>query len=148
MVGIVVVAHGQLAKELVLITEFIIGKVVGIEAVTTDPKMSADEIKEEISRAIKKVDQGEGTLILTDMFGGTPSNISLSFLEEKKVEILSGVNLPMLLKLSTYQGSKSLSEMAEFIKSYGQKSISLASEILKGKKKKTAKRKNRKDGKD
>ncbi len=148
MVGIVVVAHGRLAKELVLITEFIIGKVVGIEAVTTDPKMSADEIKEEISRAIKKVDQGEGTLILTDMFGGTPSNISLSFLEEKKVEILSGVNLPMLLKLSTYQSSKSLSEMAEFIKSYGQKSISLASEILKGKKKGKANRKNRKDGKD
>jgi PTS system mannose-specific IIA component len=140
MVGIIIVTHGQLARELTLITEFITGKVVGIEAVTTDPKMSVDEIKEDISRAVKKVDQGNGVLILTDMFGGTPSNISLSFLEEKKVEILSGVNLPMLLKLSTYQGSKSLSELADFIKSYGQKNISLASEILKGKKEKKAKR--------
>ncbi len=145
MVGIIIVTHGQLARELILITEFIVGKVVGIEAVTTDPKMSADEIKEEISRAIKKVDKGKGVLILTDMFGGTPSNISLPFLEEKKVEILTGVNLPILLKLSTYQGSKSLSELAEFIKSYGQKNISLASEILKGKKKKKA---NRQVGKD
>lgn len=140
MVGIIIVTHGQLARELILITEFITGKVVGIEAVTTDPKMSVDEIKEGISRAVKKVDRGKGVLILTDMFGGTPSNISLSFLEEKKVEILSGVNLPMLLKLSTYQGSKSLSELADFIKSYGQKNISLASEILKGKKEKKAKR--------
>ena len=134
MVGVIVVTHGQLARELILIAEFIIGKVVGIEAVTTDPKMSVDEIKEGISQAIKKVDKGNGVLILTDMFGGTPSNISLSFLEDKKVEILSGVNLPMLLKVATNQEKQSLSEMAEVIKSYGQKNISLASEILQGKK--------------
>ncbi|UCD83456.1 MAG: PTS sugar transporter subunit IIA [Deltaproteobacteria bacterium] len=134
MVGVIVVTHGQLARELILIAEFIIGKVVGIEAVTTDPKMSVDEIKEVISQAIKKVDKGNGVLILTDMFGGTPSNISLSFLEDKKVEILSGVNLPMLLKVAINQEEKNLSEMAELIKSYGQKNISLASEILQGKK--------------
>ena len=134
MVGVIVVTHGQLARELILIAEFIIGKVVGIEAVTTDPKMSVDEIKEGISQAIKKVDKGNGVLILTDMFGGTPSNISLSFLEDKKVEILSGVNLPMLLKVATDQEKQNLSEMAEVIKSYGQKNISLASKILQGKK--------------
>ena len=130
MVGIIIVTHGQLARELILITEFITGKVVGIEAVTTDPKMSVAEIKEDISRAVKKVDRGKGVLILTDMFGGTPSTISFSFLQDNRIEVVTGVNLPMLLKLSTHDSDMPLGELAEFIKSYGQKNINVASEIL------------------
>ena len=76
------------------------------------------------------MDTGEGALILTDMFGGTPSNISLSFLDEKRVEVISGVNLPMLIKLASFREGKSLEELASFIKAYGQKNISIASEIL------------------
>jgi PTS system mannose-specific IIA component len=90
-----------------------------------------EEIKEKISEAVRRVDRGKGILILTDMFGGTPSNICLSFLKEWKIEVITGVNLPMLLKLSTYEGEGELAELAEFIKTYGQKNINLASEILK-----------------
>jgi len=76
------------------------------------------------------LDNGEGVLIITDMFGGTPSNLSLSFLEEGKVEVLTGVNLPMLIKLSTYREDKTLNELAMQLKSFGQKNINLASEIM------------------
>jgi PTS system mannose-specific IIA component len=76
------------------------------------------------------VDKGSGVLILTDMFGGTPSTISFSFLQENRIEVVTGVNLPMLLKLSTYDHDMALGELAEFIKSYGQRNINIASEIL------------------
>ena len=77
------------------------------------------------------MDVGKGILILTDMYGGTPSNISLSFLEEKKIEVITGVNLPMLLKLATYQNDMDLEALAAFITDYGQRNINLASEVLK-----------------
>ena len=84
----------------------------------------------EISTAMKKLDQGQGVLILTDLFGGTPSNISLSFMKEGKVEVITGVNLPMLLKLPDIREGMSLKEFAQNIKDYGIKNISLASEVL------------------
>ena len=84
--------------------------------------------------ALKRVDSREGTLILTDMFGGTPSNISLSFLEEGKVEVVTGVNLPMLIKLVTYRQNKTLSDLANFISQYGRKNINLATDVLNPKK--------------
>ncbi len=111
--------------------ELIVGKLEQFQAVSIDPTEGVEEITEKISEAIRRVDRGKGILILTDMFGGTPSNISLSFLEEWKIEVITGVNLPMLLKLSTYEGEKDLVGLAEFIKTYGQKNINLASEILK-----------------
>ena len=131
MVGIIIVTHLRLGEELLAVAELILGKLKHFEAVSINATEGVEEIKEEISEAIRKVDRGKGVLILTDMFGGTPSNISLSFLEEWKIEVITGVNLPMLLKLSTYEGEENLAELAEFIKTYGQKNINLASEILK-----------------
>jgi PTS system mannose-specific IIA component len=131
MVGIVIVTHLRLGEELLAVAELIVGKLKQFDAVSIDPSEGVEEIREKISASIRKVDRGEGILILTDMFGGTPSNISLSFLEESKIEVITGVNLPMLLKLSTYEGEGDLVELAQFIKTYGQKNINLASEILK-----------------
>jgi PTS system mannose-specific IIA component len=131
MVGIVIITHLRLGEELLAVVQLIVGKLKQFEAVSINPTEEVEEIREKISAAIRKVDRGKGVLILTDMFGGTPSNISLSFLEEWKIEVITGVNLPMLLKLSTYEGEKDLAELAEFIKTYGQKNINLASEILK-----------------
>ncbi len=131
MVGIVIVTHLKLGEELLAVTELIVGKLKQYQAVSINATEGVEEIREKISEAIRRVDRGKGILILTDMFGGTPSNISLSFLEDEKIEVITGVNLPMLLKLSTYEGERDLAGLAKFIKSYGQKNINLASEILK-----------------
>jgi PTS system mannose-specific IIA component len=130
MIGIVIVTHSALADEFLLATQQIVGAVEGIEPISIDPSDPIEEVEKRIKKGIKKVDMGRGVLILTDMFGGTPSNISLSFQEKGKVEIVTGVNLPMLIKLSTLREEKTLDELASFIKSYGQKNIHLASEIL------------------
>jgi PTS system mannose-specific IIA component len=130
MIGIVIVTHSALADEFLMATQQIVGTVEGIEPISIDPADPIEEVEKRIKKGIKKVDAGKGVLILTDMFGGTPSNISLSFQEKGKVEIVTGVNLPMLIKLSTLREEQTLDELASFIKSYGQKNIHLASEIL------------------
>jgi PTS system mannose-specific IIA component len=130
MIGIVIVTHSALADEFLMATQQIVGVVEGIEPISIDPSDPIEEVEKRIKKGIKKVDMGRGVLILTDMFGGTPSNISLSFQEKGKVEIVTGVNLPMLIKLSTVREEKTLDELASFIKAYGQKNIHLASEIL------------------
>lgn len=130
MIGVVVVTHCRLAEELISAAELIVGRLKGFRGVSIDPKSDPDEIREKIAAAIRKADTGSGVLILTDMFGGTPSTISFSFLQDKRIEVVTGVNLPMLLKLSTYDRDMNLRELAEFIKSYGQKNINIASEIL------------------
>jgi len=131
MIGVVVVTHCRLAEELISAAQMIVGQLKGFEGVSIDPRNNPDEIRERIAAAIRKVDRGSGVLILTDMFGGTPSTISFSFLQDNRIEVVTGVNLPMLLKLSTYDSDMTLGELAEFIKSYGQKNINIASEILK-----------------
>ena len=129
MVGILIVTHGKLAQELVETTRIIVGKnVENIVPITVDWNDDMSDIQKTISSAISKVDQGNGVLILTDMFGGTPSNISLSFLSEK-VEIITGVNFPMLIKIVNVD-RYSLKELAQMIHEQGKKSIYLASEIL------------------
>ena len=130
MVGVLIVTHSALADEFLMATQQIVGDVEGIEPISIDPSDPIEEVEKRIKKGIKKVDAGKGVLILTDMFGGTPSNISLSFQEKGKVEIVTGVNLPMLIKLSTLREEKTLDELASFIKAYGQKNIHLASEIL------------------
>jgi PTS system mannose-specific IIA component len=130
MIGIVIVTHSALADEFLMATQQIVGTVEGIEPISIDPSDPIEEVEKRIKKGIKKVNAGKGVLILTDMFGGTPSNISLSFQEKGKVEIVTGVNLPMLIKLSTLREEQTLDELASFIKSYGQKNIHLASEIL------------------
>jgi PTS system mannose-specific IIA component len=130
MIGIVIVTHSALADEFVMATQQIVGNVDRIEPISIDPSDPVEEVQKRIKHAMRKVDVGEGVLILTDMFGGTPSNISLSFLEKGKVEVVTGVNLPMLIKLSTLREDKTLEDLASYIKAYGQKNIHLASEIL------------------
>jgi PTS system mannose-specific IIA component len=134
MIGIVVVAHFNLAREMVAATELIVGKQERFAYVDIFPDEEVDKIKKKLTEALKSVDSGEGAIILTDMFGGTPSNISLSFLQEGKVEVVTGTNLPMLIKLVTYRQGKSLSELASFIASYGKKNIYLATDVLAAKK--------------
>jgi len=132
MAGVVVVTHCHLAEELIAAAELVVGEdLKQFQPVSINPKEGSEEIREKIISAIRKVDEGKGVLILTDMYGGTPSNISLSFLEEKKIEVITGVNLPMLLKLATYQDDMDLEALAVFITDYGQKNINLASEVLK-----------------
>jgi PTS system mannose-specific IIA component len=130
MIGVVIVTHSALADEFLMATQQIVGAVEGIEPISIDPSDPIEEVEARIKKGIKKVDMGRGVLILTDMFGGTPSNISLSFQQKGKVEIVTGINLPMLIKLSTLREEKTLDELASFIKAYGQKNIHLASEIL------------------
>jgi mannose PTS system EIIA component len=132
MVGVVVVTHCHLAEELIAAAELVVGEQLKqFKPVSIDPKEGSEEIREKIIAAIRKVDGGQGVLILTDMYGGTPSNISLSFLEERKIEVITGVNLPMLLKLATYSNEMDLDKLAVFITDYGQRNINLASEVLK-----------------
>jgi PTS system mannose-specific IIA component len=130
MIGVLITTHGNLGSELIKAAELIRGSLKGIIPISVDQTKGVEDLKKEISTAIKKLDQGQGVLILTDLFGGTPSNISLSFMKEGKVEVITGVNLPMLLKLPDIREGTPLKEFAQVIKDYGIKNISLASEIL------------------
>ena len=131
MIGIIVASHGELAFELVRTAERVVGPIAGCLAVRVDGVSTAEEMQERFQAAVDQVEDGEGCLILTDMFGGTPANLGLSLLSEGKVEVLTGVNLPMLLKLATSRAVGShLGDMARLIKYYGQKNISVASEFL------------------
>ncbi len=129
-VGIVIVTHYRLGEEFLQALDLIVPEHPPFQAVSVDPKQPVDEMRAAISRAIRGADAGEGVLVLTDMFGGTPSNISLSFLDEHRVEVVTGINLPMLIKLATFGEEKPLEELAPFIAGYGQRNISVASEIL------------------
>jgi len=133
MVGIVVVGHCNLAEEFHKTVKTIVGEVDYFISVRIEPNEIPDKSMQKVHGAIKKVDNGDGVLVLTDMFGGTPSNLSLSFLEEGRVEVLTGVNVPMLIRLITLRESKkkSLMVLARDLKSYGRKNICIASEILK-----------------
>jgi PTS system mannose-specific IIA component len=130
MIGVLITTHGNLGNELIKAAELIKGTLEGVSSVSVDQKKAMEEIKKEISLSIKKLDRGQGVLILTDLFGGTPSNISLSFLKEGKVEVVTGVNLPMMLKLYDKRQEMNLKDFAFYIKDYGRKNIYLASEVL------------------
>ncbi len=131
MIGIVVVSHGQLATELLRAAEIIVGKIENTVAVDIDPKSPMEEIHKAVEGAIRTVDTGKGVLLLTDMFGGTPSNISLSFLGTHQVEVLTGVNLPMMVKLPMARATMSLEELARHLQEYGQKNITIPGDMLK-----------------
>jgi mannose PTS system EIIA component len=131
MIGIVIVTHCNLAQELVRSAEFIVGSLRQTLAVSLNEQDQEKALRGKIAEAIEKVDTGEGVIVLTDMFGGTPSNISLSFLTDGKVEVVTGANLPMLIGLASKREGKSLNLVAQEIKEYGLRSIALAGEILK-----------------
>lgn len=134
MIGIIVISHGNFADELISAVNFVLSskqpaiKMVGMNLDTT---IDFDAFKKELKRTIKKVDKGSGVLLVTDMFGGTPSNISLTFLEEDKVEVISGVNLPMLIKLATISEDTSLSDSVDIAEKAGRDNIIVASKLIK-----------------
>jgi PTS system mannose-specific IIA component len=119
-----------LGEEFIRSAEMICGKMPRVLTVSIDTRKEVEELRRGIAEAIKKVDDGDGVLILTDMFGGTPSNMSLAFLQEDRVEVLTGLNLPMMIKLSNCREGRPLKELARMVKEAGQKNINLASEIL------------------
>ncbi len=138
MIGIVVVTHSNLGEALIEAAEFIIGdRPDGITSVSIDIAQDVDKLRGKVAAAIKEVDQKDGVLILTDMFGGTPSNLSYSFLEEGHIEVLSGVNLPVLIEATQSRQRLGLSDLATRIEAQGKKSITLASGVLKGNKRST-----------
>jgi len=136
MIGIVIVTHGQLGDVLVETAEIIFSeKPESVTPVSINLTENVETLRKKIKTAIKSVDSNKGILILTDMFGGTPSNLSYTFLEEGRIEVISGVNLPVLLKaINIRKKDMDLHQMAKTIETYGKKSISLASSILKGEK--------------
>ena len=136
MIGIVIVTHSGLGEALIEAAECVLdGPLEATIAVSVDLQHSAEKMRKKIVSGIKTVDQGDGVIILTDMFGGTPSNLSLSFLEEGRIDVLTGVNLPVLIRAEKMRKDNTLSQLAEGIQAYGKKSISLASGVLKGNKK-------------
>ena len=129
-VGVLIVTHYRLGEEFLQALRLILPEAPTFEAVSVDPTMPVEDVREGIASGLKSADNGDGVLILTDMFGGTPSNMSLSFHDEHQVEVVTGMNLPMLIKLATMRDEKPLDELAKFIKAYGQRNISVASELV------------------
>ncbi len=129
-VGVVIVTHYGLGHEFLHALRLILPDAPSFHAVAIDPSQSVEEMRSLIDETLTAADDGQGVLILTDMFGGTPSNISLSFLEDRRVEVVTGLNLPMPIKLANLRGEKSLEDLAAFVKDYGRRNISVASQIL------------------
>ena len=133
MIGVIVVTHGQLATELVNATETIVGDLPRFAAVSIGWHEDTADARAEIAEAIARVDQGQGVLILTDMFGGTPSNLAMSFLAPDSVEVITGVSLPMLIKLAGLTDSSAgLLDAARELREQGRNAIWVASDLLRG----------------
>jgi PTS system mannose-specific IIA component len=130
MIGVVVVTHGQLATELVNAAETIVGDLPQFAAVSIGWHDDVDDAREEIRQAIARVQGPEGVLVLTDMFGGTPSNLGLTFLEPDRVEVITGVNLPMLIKLAGAKKASNLLTVARAMREEGRNAIWIASDLL------------------
>lgn len=126
MIKTVVVTHGKIGQEMIRVTQSIVREELNMECICIEHHEPLQKIRKKIEAAI----QDEEVLLLTDMFGGTPSNLCLPFLCKGKVEVITGVNLPMLIKLAHYRENKSLKRLATFIKKYGQKNITLATQVL------------------
>ena len=134
MIGVVVVTHGQLAVELLNAAEMIVGDLPQFTAVSIGWHDDVNDAREEISQAIDRVRGDEGVLLLTDMFGGTPSNLGMTFLETDRLEVITGVNLPMLIKLAGLRGSANLLAVAKEMREHGRNAIWVASDLLRGEK--------------
>jgi len=133
MIGLVVVCHEDMGAELVKAAEMIVGKIDAVAAVSVKQESAPELLRDEIQAAIKKVDRKRGVMLFTDMFGGTPSNIALAFLGES-VEVVTGVNLSMMIKFANHREEKTLTELARLVQEAAQKSVVIASQMLKGKK--------------
>jgi len=132
MIGLVVVSHGRLAEELVSALEHVVGDQDHVRAVCIGPDDDMEKRRDDIRSAAQAVDQGDGVILLTDMFGGTPSNLSISLLDKGRIEVVAGVNLPMLIKLSEARRDQKLDEAAEIAQEAGRRYIAVAARVLDG----------------
>ena len=132
MIGIVLVTHGNLATEFRVAMQHVVGRQEGIATICIGPDDDMEKRREDIVDAIVNVDKGDGVALLTDMFGGTPSNLAISLLEKDKVEVVAGINLPMLIKLASIRDSAPLNEAVLEARDAARKYISVASEVLAG----------------
>jgi PTS system mannose-specific IIA component len=134
MIGVVVVTHGQLAVELLNAAEMIVGDLPQFTAVSIGWHEDVNDAREDIAQAIERVKGDGGVLLLTDMFGGTPSNLGMTFLERDRIEVITGVNLPMLIKLASLSSSPDLLAVAQQMRDHGRNAIWVASDLLRGEK--------------
>ena len=132
MIGLVLVTHGKLAEEFRHALEHVVGPQKAIETVCIGPEDDMDQRRQDILEAVNKADQGHGVIILTDMFGGTPSNLAISVMTGNGIEVIAGVNLPMLVKLATARKERPLAETVTEARDAGRKYISVASQVLAG----------------
>jgi PTS system mannose-specific IIA component len=132
MIGIVIITHGGLAIEFRAALEHVVGAQERIETLSIGPDDDIERRRDELIEAVHRVDTGAGVIILTDMFGGTPSNLAISVMEDTRAEVLAGVNLPMLIRLASVRKDKSLEEAVDLAKEAGRKYISVASQVLSG----------------
>ena len=130
MIGLVLVTHGNLALEFISGMQLVVGKQEQVEAVCIGPEDDMEMRREEILKKAGEVNSGSGTIVLTDMFGGTPSNLAISIMDRAPVEIIAGINLPMLIKLASLRKDKSLKEAVEGAQEAGKKYINIASQLL------------------
>lgn len=133
MIGMVLVTHGRLAVEFRAALEHVVGRQKQIETITIGPEDDMDQRRSEILEAVKKVDTGDGVVVLTDMFGGTPSNLAISVMGNSKTEVVAGINLPMLIKLASVRGDCDLEQAVGQAQDAGRKYINVASRVLAGK---------------
>jgi PTS system mannose-specific IIA component len=130
MIGLVLVTHGRLAEEFVTAMEHVVGKQEHVASICIGPEDDMEERRGDIAKAIKQVDQGRGVIVLTDLFGGTPSNLAISLMETGKVEVIAGINLPMLIRLDGARKSMKVTEAVAAAREAGRKYITVASEVL------------------
>jgi PTS system mannose-specific IIA component len=130
MIGMVLVTHGRLAAEFIAALEHVVGAQTQILAVCIGPDDDMEQRRQDILRSIEEVDSGEGAVLLTDMFGGTPSNLAISVMERPKVEVIAGINLPMLIKLASLRQTESLERTVLGAQEAGRKYINVASQLL------------------
>jgi PTS system mannose-specific IIA component len=130
MIGIILVTHGRLAEEFVHAMEHVVGRQDAIATVCIGPNDDMEARRDEIAKAIEEVDQGEGAIVLTDLFGGTPSNLAISLMETGKVEVIAGINLPMLIRLAGARKCMSVVDAASAARDAGRNYITIASEFL------------------
>ena len=130
MIGMVLVTHGRLAAEFIAALEHVVGPQTNIAAVCIGPEDDMERRRQDILRAIGEVDVGKGVVLLTDMFGGTPSNLAISVMDKAKVEVIAGINLPMLIKLASLRESESLAAAVRGAQEAGRKYINVASQLL------------------
>jgi len=132
MIGLVLVTHGRLAEEFVAATEHVVGPQQNVRAIAIGPDDDMEQRRKDILAAVDSVDTGDGVILLTDMFGGTPSNLAISIMDKAKVEVIAGINLPMLIKLASVRKAGTLQEAAEAAQDSGRKYINVASKLLAG----------------